>query len=89
MHSFKGLNIIYNFNPQVRKVDPQIVTALVWWRDSMSYIITGGKELFEIDSSIKVAVLSFFDRIWESALPWFHDFVGVPILSCAKEHVCG
>jgi len=73
---------------QVRKTDPQIVTALVWWRDSMSYIITGGKELCEINSSIKVAVLSFFDRIWEALLPWFHDFVGVPILSCGKEHVC-
>lgn len=73
---------------QVRKVDPQIVTALVWWRDTLSYILTGGKELFEIKSSIKVSVLSFFDRLWESLLPWFLDFVGVPILSCAKEHVC-
>ena len=54
----------------------------------MSYILTGGKELYEIDSFIKVTVLSFFDRIWESTLPWFLDFVGVPILSCGKEHVC-
>lgn len=73
---------------QVRKTDPQIVTALVWWRDAMSYIITGGKELYEIDSSIKVAVLSFFDRIWEALLPWFYDFLGIPIFSCGKEHVC-
>lgn len=77
-------NVIYN----VRKTDPQIVTALVWWRDSMSYIITGGKELFEIDSSIKVAVLSFLDSIWAVLLPWFYDFLGIPILSCAKEHIC-
>ena len=69
-------------------MDPQIVTALVWWRDTLSYILTGGKELFEIKSSIKVSVLSFFDRLWESLLPWFLDFVGVSILSCAKEHVC-
>ena len=54
----------------------------------MSYIITGGKELFEIDSSIKVSFLSFFDRMWEVFLPWYYDFLGVPILSCAKEHVC-
>lgn len=73
---------------KVRKTDPKIITALVWWRDSMSYIITGGKELFEIDSSIKVSFLSFFDRIWEVFLPWYYDFLGVPILSCAKEHVC-
>ena len=54
----------------------------------MSYIITGGKELFEIDSSIKVAVLSFLDSTWAVLLPWFYDFLGIPILSCAKEHIC-
>ncbi|XP_068672701.1 glycerophosphodiester phosphodiesterase 1-like [Montipora foliosa] len=72
---------------QIRKTDPKVITALVWWRDSCSYIVTGGKELHEIDSPTKVAVLSFFDRIWETLLPWYYDFLGIPIFSCGKEHV--
>lgn len=70
-------------------MDFNIVIVFVWWRDSMSYIIIGGKELFEIDSFIKVVVLSFFDRIWELLLFWFFDFVGVFIFLCVKEYVCG
>ncbi|XP_074605932.1 glycerophosphodiester phosphodiesterase 1-like [Acropora palmata] len=72
---------------QIRKTDLKITTALVWWRDSFSYSVTGGKELHEIDSPTKVVVLSFFDRIWEALLPWYYDFLGVPIFSCGKEHV--
>ena len=65
-----------------------MVTAVVWWHGSLSYIITGGKTLDEITSPFKAKILDYIDTLWDTFLPWYIDFVGIPILSCGKELVC-